>query len=427
MNDSSYMFIIVREIEKKLNWGKKEFWKDYEYKKLSQLIYDESTISISPQTLKRLFGKVKYKNDYHSQPATKDALAKFLKFSDWEEFIQSQAKDTTRFASFIIKIRSKWKKIALWTTLSLIFAIIIFVSITGVYNRKVSFYAENMTGITPHTVSFHYDISKLKGKEFYIEFDNNEAENKIGREILDKHRNVINHCFEAPGYYKVNILSRDIILDSVKIHVLSDGWVSYYFNDDNFIQRKFIFELDKKARDTLNDGLLYISPKELNNQGFKGNTVYYLEHMLYKDFGVDEDSCTLEVRYKNSPDMGGISCYDVEFRVIGEDGLASVMLVQKGCYRWSEIVIGEKHLNGKFNDLSFLSTDLSSWNVFRLKIESQLAQINIGNNTVFKGSYQRPLGKVKGIRLVTKGSGAFDYVRLTNYIGQVIYEDNFGE
>ncbi len=73
----------------------------------------------------------------------------------------------------------------------------------------------------------------------------------------------------------------------------------------------------------------------------------------------------------NSPKMRGISCYDVEFRLIGENGLASVMLVQKGCYRLP--------------------------------------------------------GMIKGIRFVTKGSGAFDYVRLIDNQGELLFDDNFGK
>ena len=53
----------------------------------------------------------------------------------------------------------------------------------------------------------------------------------------------------------------------------------------------------------------------------------------YKRVLISADSSKLEVKCKNAAETGGISCYDVEFRIIGEHGLVSVMLVQKGCYR----------------------------------------------------------------------------------------------
>ena len=429
MNDAFYIDIIIRKIEKKLNWRKVSFWTDNEYKKLSQLIYKDTTISISPQTLKRLFGKVKYKDVYTPQPATKDALARFLKYDDWEAFVKDQAGGKFKFASFLSKgSPSGNRKLMLILIMFVVFVILaVYFIITGNRHRNIIFNAENLSGVTPHTVSFHYDISRLAGKKIYINFDYKEAEDKSPEELLDKSRTLINHCYESPGFFHVTLSSQGKVLATVKIHALSDGWASYYFNDDNFVLRKFVFNLEKRARDTVNDGLLYISPKELNNQGFNGNTVYYLEHMLFKDFQVSADSCTLEVRYKNSPDIGGISCYDAEFRIIGENGLASVMLVQEGCYRWSEITVGEKHLNGKYNDLSSFSADLSSWNVIRIKIKNGRASITNSDHTIFTCDYTQPLGRVRGIRFVTKGSGAFDYVKLSNAREKAVYDDNFGE
>ena len=123
--------------------------------------------------------------------------------------------------------------------------------------------------------------------------------------------------------------------------------------------------------------------------------------------------------------MGGISCYDEEFRIVGENGIASVMLVQKGCYRWSEIIIGEKHLNGKYDNLSSLSADMSAWNVLKISIKNNKASIINGADTIFTCHYNQLLGQIKGIRFVTKGSGAFDYVRLFNIQGELLFNDNF--
>jgi hypothetical protein len=281
-------------------------------------------------------------------------------------------------------------------------------------------------GIAPHTASFNYNISNFKSGEVYIDFDHNEAEDKSRLELLDNQRTLINHCFECPGFFNVRISSKGQVLASKKILVLSDGWKSYYFNDDNFSLRKFVFGIEKRINHVLYDGALYISPKELSSQGFNGNTVYYLEHLLYKDFKISADSCIFEVRYKNSSDIGGISCYDCEFRIVGENGLASAILVQKGCYRWSEISIGEKHLNGKYNDLSFMTADVSTWNVFKIVIENKKATIYNGGDTIFSCQYDQLLGQIKGIRLLTKGSGAFDYIKISDNRGQILFEDNFG-
>jgi hypothetical protein len=428
MNDRFYIGIIIRRIEKKLGWKKVSLWTDNEFKKLSLQIYEDTSISISPQTLKRLFGKVKYKDDYTAQPATKDALARFLDYPDWDAFIRNESHSFHKYISLLSSRLSEKKYKTILYLLMLSFALIIFsfFIFPVLKNREITMHAENVTGVVPHTVSFHLNISNLKNNEVNIDFDQNEEEEKNKGELLDKHLTLINHCFESPGYYNVKLTSRGKLLASTKVHVFSEGWSSYYFNNDNFNLRKFVFGFENRVQESLNDGMLYISPAELNSKGFNGNTVYYLEHLMYKDFQVSTDSCMLKIRYRNSSDIGGISCYDVEFRLVGENGIVSVILVQKGCYRWSEITVGEKHLNGKYNDLSFLSADLSSWNVLKVVTTNHKAAIINNSDTLFTTSYNNLLGQLKGIRFVTKGSGAFDFVRLYNIHDDLIYKDDFG-
>jgi hypothetical protein len=82
-----------------LSWKKVSLWTDNEFRKLRILIYEDTSISISHQTFKRLFGNVKYKEVYTTQPATKDALAKFLNYADWDAFRRDQTHSIYRYIS----------------------------------------------------------------------------------------------------------------------------------------------------------------------------------------------------------------------------------------------------------------------------------------------------------------------------------------
>lgn len=430
MNDDYYILEIIKEIEKKLNWKSISLWTDNEYKNLSRLILKETNISISAQTLKRLFGKVKYKKIYTPQSATKDALVMFMGYKDWLAYVQT--KNTK--SGFSFRYLDKWN-IVCSSQKGLILGgaailILLFISFLIVHfhpdDKTIIFYADNLSGPVPHTVSINYDISKIKNQDVYIDFDEHEVENSELTEKLDKSRHLINHCFETPGFYTIRMWIDGKIYSSIKVLVLSNGWTSYYFNNDNFSQRRFVLPLENKVMYQSNDSLLYIAPAELTNQGFKSNTVYYIENMLYKDFRLSADNSEMEVKYKNSPEIGGISCFDVEFRIIGENGLVSVMFVQNGCHRWSEVTVGDVYLDGKYNDLTNLSSDMASWNVIKIQLNENKAKFINGQDTIFSCSYKKPIGMIKGIRFVTKGSGAFDYVRLFNSNGDLKYEDNFG-
>ncbi len=429
MNESDYISVLIGEIETKLKWNNIAMWTDIDYRKFSELIFEETNISISTQTFKRLFGKVKYKKIYSPQPATKDALAKFLEYEDWHDFINSKNKKKEKLfeiTHFVKRIRFS-KKTIIIVSFTAFVVVVGSLLINRIKETKTKFFAENLYGTTPHTVAFHYDLSKLNGNDFWIDFGEKEAEDSLSKEKLDKNRKLINHCFESPGLFNVKVFRGDKTLSTIKIHVYSNKWDSYYFNDDNFKLRKFIFPLENKVNDMQNDGLLHVAQKDLNEQGFNGNTVYYLEHLQYRKFGFAADSCTLEVRYRNGPDTGGISCYDVEFRIIGEKGIVSIMLVQEGCYRWSEVTVGDVHINGKYDNLMQLSVGMTAWHIMKIKLVDNKALFINGKDTIFSCPYKQPIGLIKGIRLLTKGSGTFDYVKLFNSQGTLKYEDNFDD
>lgn len=80
MDDKFYIEKYLDLIEEKLDWGSSKDWTNKHFNKLADQISESSDIRISSNTLKSLFGKLKYKDDYNPQEATKNALAIFLGF-----------------------------------------------------------------------------------------------------------------------------------------------------------------------------------------------------------------------------------------------------------------------------------------------------------------------------------------------------------
>jgi hypothetical protein len=48
------------------------------------------------------------------------------------------------------------------------------------------------------------------------------------------------------------------------------------------------------------------------------------------------------------------------------------------------------------------------------------------SDTIFTTRYDQHIGQIKGIRFLTKGSGAFDFVKLYNDAGELLFNDDFG-
>ncbi len=86
VDEPFYVNKCIELLEANLQRGKSAYWKDNDFQKLSNRIHDSAKISISVPTLKRLFGRIKTHENYNPQIETKNAVAIFLGYEDWQHF-----------------------------------------------------------------------------------------------------------------------------------------------------------------------------------------------------------------------------------------------------------------------------------------------------------------------------------------------------
>ena len=82
--ENPYIILWRTEVEKNLQWGISEDWKDYDFDQLSNLIFDKTDVRLSVSTLKRVWGKVRYESSPNT--ATLNALARYLGYGDWRDY-----------------------------------------------------------------------------------------------------------------------------------------------------------------------------------------------------------------------------------------------------------------------------------------------------------------------------------------------------
>lgn len=437
MNESLQIKKCLQLVEYKLQWKPSNEWTDADYRRLSAIIHDNSGISISHQTLKRLFGKVNYKDYYNPQQATKDALAKFLNYKDWDDFIQNPVevkKQKTRFKNNLVKQKpgttfdNLWKIVLALTVVSISLFLII-----NNYNRsEYKFSVKNPTGIIPHTIEFDYDISNLKEDSVYLDCGYVHPVLAYQKILLDKNKQSIRHCFQIPNCYTVRLIAEKTVLAETQVQVCSQGWITMFkgmntSNESLNIKAEKVFQygLDDFINDTVNDGFLYFSPKTLLDHGMESRKVYYLESRNIQHYNAVADDCELEIRFKNDPAEGGISCFDSKFSILGKKGSTDVVFMQKGCSRWSRINVSEVTKDGEYNDMTALSRDLSNWSTLKVVNKNQLATIFIDDKCIYTCPYTQPMDSIKGLVLFFKGSAKVDYIKLMNEHKSIVFADNF--
>ncbi len=85
MSEKKYLFDLLKIIVEQLAWGPPESWNQYHYKALSDRIFKKNKEIVHHRTIKRIF-ELFQGSDYHPHISTKNILAQFLDFEDWDAF-----------------------------------------------------------------------------------------------------------------------------------------------------------------------------------------------------------------------------------------------------------------------------------------------------------------------------------------------------
>jgi hypothetical protein len=411
MSDNPFIQRCLNQALKKFSAGEPESWTDREYKQLSDDIYSSCGTLISVLTLKRLFGRIKTSGGYNPQEATKDALARYLGFDSWDNYID---KGTA------IRTTSKKIKPFFLVKTGLYFLIAVACIIFGLKminsliegEEEYSFIGDNLKGVAPHTAIFYYDIAGIRSDSVFIDFDDTQ------QMVLPKNRSFIKHGYLIPYYFRVKLLKNKEILDTVKVHVASPQWEAR-IGYERFEPTVVLVEPDSVD-------YFYVSPEQVEKKGYdKSKGFYYLDYRFFEEFGVSGDDMIFECKFMNSKQTGGLYCKDVLFDLVCDYNNVILQFYQPGCEVAPQLKISETAISGEFNDLSSFTLDLSEWVRLRLVLKKQTAMIYIADRLLFETTYQSQLGLLKGININTMGSGCIDDVMVFNAGGELFYSEDF--
>lgn len=425
MIEQDYLNYCLSQVEKKLNWKKSSLWKESDFIKLADTISNTSEISISPHTLKRLFGKIKYKEHYNPQQATKNALSKFLGYASWEDFVKNNKENIYKKET---AVTTKNKRNLLYAIPLLIVAIVFVVySVKSKEHKKNKveepflFALKDSVGTVPFTVQANYDFSKNSSDSIYIDYDFKHP--VMGDQIIkpDKNKFAYNFTYQIPGYYQMIVKDNLDTLKTKNILAMSKGWNSY-LTDEGYIGR---YWMDNKMPKNTTKGFLYYSPDEMKQNGMKVPPVYYLVNRIFKKFNIDGDNFTLKTKFKNAKAFGGITCYDFILRLYCENNRNSIKLMETGCSQFSGLKFGENTINGSHENLSDFKINPEEWNTLYIKVHKKNVKVSVNNIVIYTGNYTNPNGNIVGVENSFKGSGMLDYIKIKDLTTGTTYFNDF--
>lgn len=401
-DNQSFLENCKKAIEAKLAWGNSASWQTQDFERLSDRIFDETTVRLSASTLKRIWGKVQY----NSTPnlATLDALAKFAGHPDWRSFTGLQEKQTHTTTqqqhpaevSRLKRISSKWMVIAMIVAGSFL---LIGFALTSQSSRKLSYRNVNFSSrpVTigvPNTVVFEYDATDSNADSVFIQQSWDERK----RFRVDKDQHVFTSTYYLPGYYRAKLVLNDSIVKEHDLLIESNGWVGAILGQQaplylkqSLIQQKDGFGLSAKQLEEL----------RIDTR----NTPTFILSNVSKQTAVSSASFRFHLQVQNTYQYNNAVCRKTQILIHGTNGVISIPLSEKGCVGEISLLVGTRTINGTTNDLSGFGVDFNKPVQVSCQAKEKKLRIDINDQAVFEGDFNEDIGAIVGTRIQFEGIG----------------------
>ncbi|TKG94261.1 hypothetical protein EYV94_13335 [Puteibacter caeruleilacunae] len=397
---------ILKATEKKFNRGTAENWKNKDFEDLSFVIKQKAKILISPATLKRMYGKVKTRENYLPQDSTIEALIVYAEYSQNES---TELKKTPQF--------KKWYLVAFAIPFLIWGIIVVWNNLDFSENLQGQLTLEKVEGNGPATAFFKYSVPESKDSIFLDFDDATWLRHAVG---TNRH---ISHFYGSPGYFNARLKTREKrISDNVKVLVPTKGWqaLANYFGEE-YVDRYYPVPFHENVE----NGVFHATRKNLASLGMDSTKIVVVRLDNYRRTEKSGDAFTLKTRFMNSSFWPAVRCFSVHFKVQGTQGSIMFKFVGEGCSHHAEYRMGEKHATGGTSDLTQFAIDLYSWSDVTIKNANKEIVVEHNGNEIFKGKYTRSIGKIVGSTIYFHGSGTVDYINVIDEDGKNLFTEMF--
>lgn len=406
-------------------------WRTTDYNSLSSQLGKHTKVYLSENTLKRIFGRLKTSKRYFPQKATRDALAQFIGYRDWQEFelicntsttqktpipkapeIEYTAPVMTKPELPMKQVTGNRGKISV-----LIFAVLLLAGFLiysqrdqGINPNGVSLVCENPVGQVPHTAVF-----KLLSKEpldepeqYSLDFMD---EAPMARISGQKEKT---QFFRNPGVVYVKLLYKGIPIDTATIFMQTKGWVA---NSGNDTTRAFPIAGLK----SLSEDRIFVSPKQLDSAGLDLSKPFLVGFSNIHSSNISGENFEFSCNLQAEESRPGVQCIESTIIILGEKGRHLVTMYKPNCAAFSEYEFSEVKVNGASKYLGGMGYDFKDGGTVLLRVKNKNVSLFLGGKEVLSTTYKRDIGKVRGVKVLFNGIGRLSKPKLQDLKTGVLY------
>jgi hypothetical protein len=402
-------------IEEKLEWGGSDEWRSEDFTELSEKIHGKTGVLLSQTTLKRVWGKV----TYESAPSisTLNALAQYLDFGNWREFKNSQPykRQTPKFS---ISVREGLFMVGGILLISFLVGIVSMDRPSKQINLSkkiegVTFTSRPLTNDLPNTVVFDFDLNNIKSDSLFIQ----QYWDPTKTIQISHDQKQATGMYYYPGYFRAKLLIEGKIVLEHDLFIQTGDWVGTidYEPVPKYLEGEEILDYN---------GLKF--KEHLLSEIIHSESHLYSTYHLVEDFGYESgDDFILKTTFRNSYNEKWAVCQFTRVFLLGSKGAIIIPFVIPGCVSEIGVMLNDKYISGKENDLSAFGVEHSEYRNFEIKVFEKNIDINVDGKSIFKDQYSESMGKLVGVRYKFLGAGEVKDLQISDSDGRVYLEELF--
>ena len=421
-----------------------EEWTNGDYIKLSGQLFRQAAVQISPSTLKRIFGKLKTTDRYYPQKATRDALAFYTDFTDWETFVQkhprpakqeekkpeqgeSKIDEPVLSQTKIIHKKRNWLPVIIIMAAVATIAVWLFLKKEkpgSIDTTGIKFVCINPEGENPHSATFKIQLPEdFSGdsSNFTIDFGDGETLRRVApsiRKISPAPQH--SHYYEVPGRYYAVLKYNDLPIDTVPVYLKSNGWTATATMERDTMR---VYPVNNSS--LFKNGNMMVNTDELFHAGIDTNHTFYVSFVNTKPLAINGDNFELTYQVTSSQPRPGVRCSQVNVYLYGEESQHTVIFMKPGCEVHAYFRFSEIYKDGATDDLSSIGADLTAGGIIKLQVINKKVKLFLNDKQLYETSYHFPLKKVYGIKISFAGIGVVNDVLLKDLGTGEVFNEGF--
>ncbi|MFK7813351.1 MAG: hypothetical protein AB8B59_12735 [Maribacter sp.] len=360
-------------------------------------------MKLSANTLKRVWGRLNYASD--PSTTTLNTLAQYLGFDDWRNYITRE--ENNKKPSNPIRL----KKTYLIAIPIIIFLSVLYILLSGssFFEKKLnptdfSFSSNKISDSIPNSVVFEYNTPSYIKDEDKLEIQQSWDDSK--RRFISNSDSIATSIYYSPGYFMAKLMVNDVVVKEHGLLIPSNGWLGILSKGKSAI---YLNEGDIVLNDrvAISDSILTEKLFE-HNKNQEPKRIYYIKN--FQNLSINDFTIDMVVRNR-----GQKACQTASLTVYCEGQVIIVPLTAKGCISEIDLIVPDRLISGKTNDLSNFGVDMNE--DIAIKLSSSDGQLSIFINNVPAYSVKlekNNLRSISGIRYKFEGSGSINKIIMRN-------------